>query len=186
VIHGAAEQATMKRRRKRATVKIRGKAVLPAKADDGYKQAVMLRAHRYGVRLEIAKTQEIGHGLGRLLMAMTRNRKISGFEASIILDVAARCEEAISAYHTHVLDAPSPTPAAVDLNRIGGFSLDTLPDDAIESIRRRYNRIRSSVKAMENWRALERYALGDTELERWKVGDVLKLLRALDAVRDGS
>lgn len=161
------------------------KPVVPPRADPGYMAGIQIRMTRYGVSAQIAKGQEVGHGLGRLVLRLQQTGRMTRYHASIMLNIASRCEEVIRSYNTQVLGAPSPSPRGVDMHRVdNGESRDELPDHILSSIRRDYDRIRKAVTERPNWLALERYCLGDHDLERWKVGDIRKLLIALDNVRD--
>ena len=166
-------------------MKRRKKQVSQPKADPGYIQAVEVRIRRYGVDAKTARSQEVGHGLGRLILALQRSGRIDRHNASIILGIAAQCEDIIHNYHTHVLGAPSPSPRSIDLNKVDHGQNDAeLPEEVLKGIRRRYDRVRASITDLASWKVLERYCIGDNDLERWPVADIRRLLGALDSVRD--
>jgi len=150
-----------------------------AKIDPGYVQAITIRMARYDVDLKTARTQEIGHGLGRLMLAMERAGKIDRFHASVMLGVASQAEEVIRNFHLHVIGSPSSTPR-VDHGR---HDEEDLPDVILSGMRGDYEMLKRSVRDRRHWMVLERYCLGDNELEGWRITDIRMLLVALEDAR---
>jgi hypothetical protein len=152
--------------------------------DEAYARAITIRMYRHRVPEAFARTQEAGHGIGRLVERLIGARLLTREQGSSIVDLAMQAAQTIVSYEQHVLGSPRPTPKGLDLSAVPGRSTATLTQDQVAAIRSRYAGLRQAVQG-EAWYHLYEALIVDDHCDRWPPARIKILLDGLKNLSSG-
>lgn len=185
--------ARKRRRRIRVeTFETTGKPVYDRQADlaarerAAYGETVERRMSHHGVPEYFAKSQECGHGVGRLMKKICKNDEDGQLLAADRIAAAFRFQEIVVEYGKDVLGSPSPNPRAIDMNAVGGLSTREIDEDRVKRLTNDYMRLRGALGMVGEphrmWRVMMLACVEDADLTNWPAPQVKDLVKGLDAV----
>jgi hypothetical protein len=130
---------------------------------------------------------ECGYSLGRLLLYQERHGMLTAEQARDYLDAGSHFAWIVTDYMKDVLGSPRPTPAAMDINRVGGLSCDAVDPDHIKFVTNMYMGI-EGLLGRARMHALRELIICEAEVGNWPdvmVRDAMAGLRAISDQLNG-